>query len=124
MTGAYALITTDRQAWDAFAQRHVRHGHPLQSSGWGALKSAFGWSAQYLAVVGPQGICTGAMLLSRRRLGLSAIYTPRGPLFSGDPGLIRSFSMAWCGSAQYLRAVFLRDRAQPAGRSTAGRSAA
>jgi lipid II:glycine glycyltransferase (peptidoglycan interpeptide bridge formation enzyme) len=107
MSGSYALISPDRQAWDAFVQAHP-HGHPLQSAGWGALKGAFGWSPQMLAVVGPHGICAGAMLLTRRRFGFGAIYTPRGPLFSGDPIVDQILLDGIVRVARAARAVFLR----------------
>src|SRR5215213_2777701 len=72
--------------WDAFAMGH-RHGHLLQSAGWGALKEQAGWRAQRIAVAGPAGLLAGAQLLVRRRYGLSAVYVPRGPLFSSDQGV-------------------------------------
>ncbi|MDZ4717136.1 MAG: peptidoglycan bridge formation glycyltransferase FemA/FemB family protein [Roseiflexaceae bacterium] len=107
MSGSYALISPEREAWDAFVQAHP-HGHPLQSAAWAALKGAFGWFPQLLAVVGPHGICAGAMLLTRSRFGLSAIYTPRGPLFSGDPHVDQILLDGIVRIAQAARAVFLR----------------
>src|SRR5262245_35454866 len=80
----YALITPDAGPWAAFACNHP-DSHPLQSPAWGALKSGFGWSARFLAVAGPHGLLAGALLLIRRRAGLSVVYVPRGPLLSGDP---------------------------------------
>ncbi len=61
--------------WDDFVHAHP-HGHILQTSAWGQLKSAFGWEAQTVRV-GEQG----ALILFRRLpLGLTLGYIPRGPL--------------------------------------------
>lgn len=61
--------------WDDFVHTHP-HGHILQTSAWGQLKSGFGWEADTVRL-GEQG----ALILFRRLpLGLSLAYIPRGPL--------------------------------------------
>src|SRR3990172_10293783 len=64
-------------AWDDFVRAHP-HGHILQTSAWGQLKSAFGWEAERVRVGD-----SGALVLFRRRslpLGWTLAYVPRGPL--------------------------------------------
>lgn len=75
-----AAIQPTQNQWDAFIRRQP-HAHPLQLSGWGALKSAFGWSHQLVALNEDNEIIGGALLLFRRlplRLGTMA-YLPMGP---------------------------------------------
>jgi len=63
------------QAWDRFIEVHPQ-AHILQSSLWGALKSAFGWKPHFV-----QQNEMGALILFRRLpLGLSVGYIPRGPV--------------------------------------------
>jgi peptidoglycan pentaglycine glycine transferase (the first glycine) len=53
--------------------------HILQTSSWGELKSAFGWSPRFIRHGN-----TGAMILFRRfPFGLSIGYIPRGPVGDG-----------------------------------------
>jgi serine/alanine adding enzyme len=78
-----AVVELDPEAWDAFARQHPR-GHLLQSSGWARLKESVGWHARRLAVIGPGGPQAGVQALIRRRLGVSVVYTPRGPLLGDD----------------------------------------
>jgi lipid II:glycine glycyltransferase (peptidoglycan interpeptide bridge formation enzyme) len=63
------------EEWDRFVRKSP-HGHILQTTAWGQLKSAFDWR--------PETVCTagkGALVLFRRLpLGLSLAYVPRGPL--------------------------------------------
>ena len=63
--------------WDDFVRANP-HGHILQTSAWGQLKSAFGWRAEPVRVGD-----SGALVLFRRMplpLGWSLAYVPRGPL--------------------------------------------
>src|SRR5574337_267908 len=61
--------------WEAFVRAHP-HGHILQTSEWGQLKSAFGWRAEPVRVGD-----TGALVLFRPLpLGWTLAYVPRGPL--------------------------------------------
>jgi peptidoglycan pentaglycine glycine transferase (the first glycine) len=99
--------------WDSFVNRHP-DAHLLQTSGWGKLKSAFGWSAEKIAVEYNQGqVVAGALLLFRRlplQLG-TMVYVPAGPLFYGDDPLHPANKLLWQGidsSAQHRRAIFLK----------------
>lgn len=69
--------------WDGFVTHHP-DGHTLQTSDWGRLKRAFGWSAEVVAVSDEAGqIKAGAQILYRPlplKLGTMA-YIPAGPLF-------------------------------------------
>lgn len=105
--GRLAVVEPDAATWDAFTQQHP-HGHLLQSSGWAALKRSVGWEARRVAVLGPQGYLAGAQLLIRRRLGLSAVYVPRGPLLADDEAANRLLLAALDRLARRERAVFLR----------------
>ena len=68
------LCQTSSQ-WDEFLE-HYPQAHLLQLSGWGNLKSDFGWKVQ--RVVGEQA---GAQILFRKLpLGLSVAYIPKGPV--------------------------------------------
>ncbi len=104
---ALAITEPDSETWDAFVRQHP-FGHALQSSAWGALKSEFGWSSRVVGVAGPDGLRAGALLLIRRRVGLSLVYTPRGPLLSGEPEVDRALFAAIERIARAVRAVFVR----------------
>jgi peptidoglycan pentaglycine glycine transferase (the first glycine) len=70
-------------AWDAFVQQHPR-AHFLQLSAWGTLKSAYGWSAERVAVMDAGTIVAGAQMLFRplpMKLGTMA-YIPFGAYVS------------------------------------------
>ncbi|HEX5692494.1 MAG TPA: peptidoglycan bridge formation glycyltransferase FemA/FemB family protein, partial [Roseiflexaceae bacterium] len=101
------MIEPGDAEWDAFAQHHPR-GHLLQSSGWGALKSSFGWERRRLAIAAPTGLVAGAQVLIRRRFGVSVAYVPRGPLLSGDGPTDALLLSALNRLARRNRAVFLR----------------
>lgn len=76
-----AVTKIDAQKWDDFV-RNQPQGHLLQLSGWGTLKSAFGWEAQRTTLTDDENrIMGGAQLLFRplpMRLGKVA-YLPMGP---------------------------------------------
>jgi lipid II:glycine glycyltransferase (peptidoglycan interpeptide bridge formation enzyme) len=74
----------DPVAWDAFVRSHPA-AHLLQSSGWGRLKSRFGWRSEIVTVPDADGrTCAGALVLYRRVAGLTIAYAPRGPLTDWD----------------------------------------
>lgn len=104
---ALALVEPEAAAWDSFAQTHPQ-GNLLQRSGWGELKSRFGWEVRRLALVEPQGIRAGAQVLIKRRLGLAGAYVPRGPLWSGDANTDRLLLAAIERLCRRNRAIFLR----------------
>jgi len=88
------------QAWDQFVSKHP-DAHILQTSGWGELKSAFGWSPLFFRQED-----LGAMVLFRQLpLGMSIAYVPRGPVGDGD------WDNFWKGLDEHCqkeKAVFLR----------------
>jgi peptidoglycan pentaglycine glycine transferase (the first glycine) len=66
--------------WDEFVASHPQ-AHILQTSGWGKLKSAFGWSGHPVAIQDARGrILAGALLLFRQVAGITLAYVPKGPL--------------------------------------------
>ena len=70
----------DPATWDRWVNTH-NDGHPLQLSGWGQLKTRFGWTAQTVVMRDARGaIVAGAQLLLRRAYGVTLAYAPRGPL--------------------------------------------
>jgi lipid II:glycine glycyltransferase (peptidoglycan interpeptide bridge formation enzyme) len=102
-----AIAELDAAEWDVFASRHP-DGHLLQAAGWGELKGRFGWEVRRITVLGPEGAQAGAQVLIRRRLGLSAVYVPRGPLFAPDAPANGALLAALDRLARHNRAVFLR----------------
>ena len=98
------------QEWDDFLNSHSG-SHILQTTTWGALKTAFGWSPRFI-----RSGDVGAMVLFRRLpLGLSVGYIPRGPVGSDDWG---EFWPAVDELCRQEHAVFLRVEPeiwQPAG---------
>ncbi len=106
--GTLALVEPDGTTWDAFVETHPQ-GSLLQRSAWGELKGGFGWRARRLAVLGPDGsLRAGALLLLRARYGLSIAYTPRGPLFAGEPATDGLLLAGLARVARQARAVLLR----------------
>ncbi len=73
----------DQAAFNDYAARHP-HGSVLQTTNWGQLKAATGWTAYPLAVVNQGRIEAAALVLARPLpgLGLHIFYSPRGPLSS------------------------------------------
>jgi lipid II:glycine glycyltransferase (peptidoglycan interpeptide bridge formation enzyme) len=72
--------------WDTFAAHH-QHGHLLQTTRWGELKSRFGWSAETVALSNQSGaIVAGAQVLYRRLpYGLGTLaYVPKGPVVNWE----------------------------------------
>ncbi len=106
-TVAMTVVTPDPAAWDAFVAAHA-DGHLLQSSQWGALKGRFGWKPHLRAVVAGETIQAGALVLEKQRLALSALYVPRGPLFSGDPPIDALLLDDLIRLGRRRRAVFVR----------------
>jgi lipid II:glycine glycyltransferase (peptidoglycan interpeptide bridge formation enzyme) len=101
------VVAPDDLTWDSFVQQHP-HGHLLQSSPWGSLKTRFGWARRCVGVAGARGLLAGAQVLFRHRLGLSVAYVPRGPLWSGDAEVDALLMLTLSRVARRARAVFLR----------------
>lgn len=76
-------ITPSPEDWDQFVANNMR-AHVLQQSNWGALKAAFGWDVERVALTDEHNqIIAGAQILFRRlpfRLGTMA-YVAMGPLY-------------------------------------------
>jgi lipid II:glycine glycyltransferase (peptidoglycan interpeptide bridge formation enzyme) len=85
--------------WEAFLQHHP-DAHLLQSSAWGALKDAFGWSPVYLRA----GECGAQVLFRRLPLGFSVAYLPKGPVGADWQALLPELDRA----CRQRRAIFLR----------------
>ncbi len=78
-------INPTPDGWDNFVLSHPR-AHLLQLSGWGDLKSQFGWEAQRVALTQNDEIVAGALVLLKPlplRLGKMA-YVPMGGYVSDD----------------------------------------
>ena len=98
-----------RSEWDAFVAAHPQ-AHILQTEGWGALKSGFGWWQRTVTVRAADGtIQAGALVLFRRVAGLTLAYVPQGPLTDwGDADLTQRLLTAIRAEAQRQRAVVLK----------------
>lgn len=102
-------IKPDAGAWDRFVEQ--RGGHLLQTSRWGALKRAFGWRDQIVAMGRDGEIAAGALVLFRRLpLGAGTIaYVPRGPVVDwGDEQAVRALLGTLDAAARAQRAVLLK----------------
>lgn len=102
-------FTPTDETWDAFVLSQPR-AHVLQLAGWGALKSAYGWQMERIALAAPDGqIAAGAQVLLRplpARLGLLA-YLPFGP-FVTDNTLWEPLWQALRERLRARRAAFLK----------------
>jgi lipid II:glycine glycyltransferase (peptidoglycan interpeptide bridge formation enzyme) len=80
-----AIFSVEPDAWDRFVAAHP-HGHILQTSPWGALKSQFGWSDERVGLTRDGVLVAGAQALTRRLpAGLGRLaYVPKGPLVDWD----------------------------------------
>lgn len=105
-----SVIMPSAAAWDAFVRAH-RRGHLLQQSAWGTLKSAYGWSADRVALMSDDQIVGGAQLLFQRlpfRLGTMA-YLPFGfYLANGQDTLAPLLWQHIDTLAKRHRAIFLK----------------
>ncbi|MCU0481281.1 MAG: aminoacyltransferase, partial [Anaerolineae bacterium] len=71
--------------WDAYVRSHPR-AHVLQLSAFGALKSAFGWQSELVALMRDNTLIGGTQLLFRQlpiKLG-SLAYIPMGVYLSDE----------------------------------------
>ncbi len=103
-----STITPSPAAWDAFVERQPR-AHVLQQSAWGDLKSAYGWSAERVALADGDTIVAGAQLLFRAlpfHLGSMAYLPMGGYVTSAD-----QWQPLWCAldvCAKRHRAAFMK----------------
>jgi peptidoglycan pentaglycine glycine transferase (the first glycine) len=95
--------------FETFLERYP-HAHLLQTSGWGELKSAFGWETYYIQV----GDAGAQVLFRRLPLGFTFGYIPKGPLGCGWQDLWPEIDSL----SRRKRAIFLKvepDAWRPAG---------
>ena len=99
----------DDTAWDSFVVESP-HGHLLQTSQWGALKSRFGWEVERMAVTNGDAIIAGVRVLYRSLpLGLTIAYVPKGPLVDwDDEGAVVTLLAALRQAAHRRRAFCLK----------------
>ena len=84
---------------DEFVLAHP-HGHVMQSSYWGRVKTDWAWNA--LLLRGEGGAICGSMALLQRRmavLGGSLVYSPRGPVW--DAGDMDALKALLCGAERF-----------------------
>jgi peptidoglycan pentaglycine glycine transferase (the first glycine) len=74
-------VAVDESTWDAAVLSCG--GHLLQSWGWGAFKSRFGWDVERIGISG-NGRTALAQVLFRTKAGVSIGYIPRGPVWCED----------------------------------------
>jgi lipid II:glycine glycyltransferase (peptidoglycan interpeptide bridge formation enzyme) len=103
-----AIENPDSTSWDDFLTE--RHGHLLQSSGWGELKTRFGWTAFRLALVRDSVLVAGAQILFRRLpVGMLLAYVPRGPVIDpADSNAVPELLGALCDLAKSRGAFALK----------------
>jgi peptidoglycan pentaglycine glycine transferase (the first glycine) len=107
----------DPDTWDAFVQ--AQNGHLLQTSRWGRLKAAFGWTYQIIAL-GPGGErldtaeadrpVGGALMLFRSLpFGIGTMaYVPRGPVVDWQSDDLPTMLEALINIAKMHNAIFLK----------------
>lgn len=106
-TQTHTLLTIHPTAedWDAFVLTHPR-AHLLQLSGWGELKSQFGWDSQIVALTQDDKIVAGALVLLKAlpmRLGKMA-YVPMGGYVTDDA----HYPQLWDAIKKQTGAAFLK----------------
>lgn len=97
------------EEWDSYVE--AQGGHVLETSRWGRLKRAFGWSDEIVTLEQHGRIAAGALALYRRLpLGLGTIaYVPRGPIVDWeDRALVEDLLEALDAAARRRRAVLLK----------------
>ncbi len=106
-------ITPDADTWDSLVSTHPR-GHLLQTTAWGELKAAFGWTPARAALAQsgrPRDLVAGAQVLFQRlpfRLGWWG-YVPFGPVVDwADDEQVRAVFAALDGVARQRGAAFLK----------------
>lgn len=101
-------VTPSAPEWDAFVAAHPR-AHILQTTGWAALKGAYGWGSDRVALVDGGRVVAGAQLLFRPlpfRLG-SLAYVAMAPLLT-DPAQEQPLWAAIDACAKHHGAAFLK----------------
>lgn len=105
------ILRPDSSQWDQFVAEHPR-SHFLQVSGWGELKSAFGWTAQRIALADTDGNFVAGTQILYRKLPLRAgklAYVPFGPLVDWNkPEQVKIMFNALDRVARKEGAIFLK----------------
>jgi len=104
---APTVVTPEHVSWNAFVLAHP-DGHLLQSWEWGALKERSGWKVHLRAIAVGGVLRAGALALEKQRFGLSALYVPRGPLWSGEAPIDALLLEELARLGRRRRAVFVR----------------
>lgn len=104
----FDVVTPTPERWDAFVASQPR-AHALQQSAWGALKSAYGWGVERVALAQGDQLVAGAQLLFRAlpfHLGTMAYLPLGGCVTSADqwPALWQAVDRC----AKQHRAAFLK----------------
>ncbi|MDR1606100.1 MAG: aminoacyltransferase [Streptococcaceae bacterium] len=100
--------TVAASAHDAFVQKS-RLNHLLQSSTWAEVKE--NWESQIVGVTDDGGelIASALVLIKKLPLGLTMIYTPRGPIMDyQNAELVTFFFKALKDFAKEKRALFIK----------------
>lgn len=102
---AFAITSPAVDVWDRFVCQQPR-GHLLQLSGWGRLKSQFGWDARIVTLTRRDDIAAGALVLLKAlplHLGRMA-YVPLGG-YAADESL---YPRLWGAVRAETGAAFLK----------------
>ncbi|NDJ74775.1 MAG: peptidoglycan bridge formation glycyltransferase FemA/FemB family protein [Chloroflexi bacterium] len=107
----YTTFSPTPDEWDTLVEQHPR-GHLLQTSAWGDLKAAFGWTPLQVGLAGENGaLVAGASVLLKRlpyRLGRWA-YVPYGPVVDWSDGeQVRALVAAIDDAARQHGVAFLK----------------
>ena len=72
------FVKLEEREFDKFASKHPNSSF-YQSSSWGHLKEANGWSMHLLGIKNDNKIIAGTLLLSKKTpIGYDMFYAPRG----------------------------------------------
>jgi peptidoglycan pentaglycine glycine transferase (the first glycine) len=104
------VTTVTAPEWDSFVAAHPQ-GHILQTSAWGDLKCAFGWSVARVGIKKEGVLVAGAQVLFRPLpTGLYTIaYIPKGPIVDwANDSLVDFLFKSLDNVAHSANAVFLK----------------
>lgn len=110
MVSVIEIEQTNRDYWDKEVAK-LDKVHPLNAFGWGKVRSIDRWTPTYLMAKRGDSI-VGAVMLLRKRipfLGVSIMYTPRGPLFElSDIKTLKRLLLTIRTEARREHAIFVR----------------
>ncbi len=110
------IMVENEKTFNDYVARHPS-GSVLQTTNWGRLKEATGWSAYPVAVADQGRIAAAALVLARpvTGLGIHILYSPRGPLFSTREALDKLVEGVRQLGRQKRAILWKMDPALPAG---------